>query len=387
MPLQQRYIAHFDLDSFFVSVEVLNNPSLTGKPVIVGGSRERGVVTAASYEVRKYGVHSAMPMGKAMQLCPQAIVIKGTYGEYSRYSKMVTDIIAARAPLYQKASVDEFYIDLTGMDVFFDVFQWTINLRQEIIDTTRLPISFGLAANKLVAKIATDEAKPNGYLFVQPGFEKDFLSALTVNKIPGVGKQTHFQLQALGITYIRDILLFSPEKLEEELGKWGADLWLKAQGIYEGEVNNERDAKSVSTENTFHEFTDNQDFLLSEIVRMSEKVAYELRQDEKLAGCVTVKIRYSNFETVSRQTSLNITFQDDEIIPVAKQLFHLLYDAKRQVRLLGVRLSNLSSHAMQGNLFDDAVKKTNLYKAIDAVKNKWGNPSLQKGRSLKKDKQ
>ena len=386
MPLQQRYIAHFDLDSFFVSVEVLNNPSLTGKPVIVGGSRERGVVTAASYEVRKYGVHSAMPMGKAMQLCPQAIVIKGTYGEYSRYSKMVTDIIAARAPLYQKASVDEFYIDLTGMDVFFDVFQWTINLRREIIDTTKLPISFGLAANKLVAKIATDEAKPNGYLFVQPGFEKDFLSALTVNKIPGVGKQTHFQLQALGITYIRDILLFSPEKLEEKLGKWGADLWMKAQGIYEGEVNNERDAKSVSTENTFHEFTDNQDFLLSEIVRMSEKVAYELRQDEKLAGCVTVKIRYSNFETVSRQTSLNITFQDDEIIPVAKQLFHLLYDAKRQVRLLGVRLSNLSSHAMQGNLFDDAVKKTNLYKAIDAVKNKWGNPSLQKGRSLKKDK-
>ena len=386
MPLQQRYIAHFDLDSFFVSVEVLNNPSLTGKPVIVGGSRERGVVTAASYEVRKYGVHSAMPMGKAMQLCPQAIVIKGTYGEYSRYSKMVTDIIAARAPLYQKASVDEFYIDLTGMDVFFDVFQWTINLRQEIIDTTRLPISFGLAANKLVAKIATDEAKPNGYLFVQPGFEKDFLSALTVNKIPGVGKQTHFQLQALGIVYIRDVLLFSPEKLEEKLGKWGADLWMKAQGIYEGEVNNERDAKSVSTENTFHEFTDNQDFLLSEIVRMSEKVAYELRQDEKLAGCVTVKIRYSNFETVSRQTSLNITFQDDEIIPVAKQLFHLLYDAKRQVRLLGVRLSNLSSHAMQGNLFDDAVKKTNLYKAIDAVKNKWGNPSLQKGRSLKKDK-
>lgn len=386
MPSQQRYVAHFDLDSFFVSVEILKNPSLKGKTVIVGGSRERGVVTAASYEARKFGVHSAMPMGKAMQLCPHAIVIKGTYSEYSRYSKIVTDIIAARAPLYQKASVDEFYVDLTGMDIFFDVYQWTINLRQEIIDTTKLPISFGLAVNKLVAKIATDEAKPNGYLFIQPGCEKDFLGALTVNKIPGVGKQTNFHLQSLGITYIRDILLFSPEKLEEKLGKWGADLWLKAQGIYEGEVSNEREAKSISTENTFHEFTGNQDFLLSEIVRMTEKVAYELRQDEKLAGCVTVKIRYSNFETVSRQTSINTTFLDDEFIPVAKQLFHLLYDKNRQVRLLGVRLSDLSANAMQGNLFDDAAKKNNLYKAIDAVKNKWGNPSLQKGRSLKKDK-
>ena len=383
MPEQQRYIAHFDLDSFFVSVEVLNNPSLKGKPVIVGGSRERGVVSAASYEARKFGVHSAMPMGKAMQLCPQATVIKGTYGEYSRFSKMVTDMIALRAPLYQKASIDEFYIDLTGMDTFFDVYQWTINLRQEIIDKTGLPISFGLAANKLVAKIATDEAKPNGYLFVRPGFEQEFLGALTVNKIPGVGKQTYFQLQSFGIHYIKDILNFKPEELEEKFGKYGPELWLKAQGIYEGEVNNEREAKSISTENTFHESTTNQEFLLSEIVRMTEKVAYELRQDEKLAGCITVKIRYSNFETISKQTSISKTFSDDEMIPVAKQLFHLLYNDKRQVRLIGVRLSDLSSQAMQGNLFTDAEKKNNLYKAIDSVKNKYGNPSLQKGRSVK----
>ncbi len=384
MPAQQRYIAHFDLDSFFVSVEVLNNPSLKGKPVIVGGSRERGVVSAASYEARKYGIHSAMPMGKAMQLCPQAIVVKGTYGEYSRYSKMVTDIIAARAPLYQKASVDEFYIDLTGMDAFFDVYQWTIRLRQEIIDTTHLPISFGLASNKLVAKIATDEAKPNGYLFIQPGLEKDFLAALPVNKIPGVGRQTHLQLQKMGIQYIRDILQFSPENLEEKLGKYGADLWYKAQGIYDGEVHTDREAKSISTENTFHEFTDNQEFLLSEIVRMTEKVAFELRQDEKLTGCIAVKIRYNNFETISKQTTISNTFQDDALIPVARQLFSLLYNEKRLVRLIGVRLSDLSSQAMQGNLFDDADKKHSLYKAIDSVKSKYGNPLLQKGRSLKR---
>ena len=386
MPEQQRYIAHFDLDSFFVSVEILNDPALKGKPVIVGGSRERGVVSAASYEARKYGVHSAMPMVKATQLCPQAVIVKGTYSEYSRYSKWVTDIIASRAPLFQKASVDEFYIDLTGMDAHFDVYQWTIDLRQEIIDKTKLPISFGLATNKLVAKIATDEAKPNGYLFIFPGGEKDFLGTLTVNKIPGVGKQTYLQLQRLGIHYIRDILQFTPDDLEQKLGKYGVDLWRKAQGLSDGEVSNEHEAKSISTEHTFHEFTDSKDFLLSEIVRMTEKVAYELRQDEKVAGCIAVKIRYSNFETVSRQTSINATFQDDELIPVAKQLFHLLYNDKRQVRLLGVRLSDLTSNAVQGNLFNDADKKNNLYKAIDSVKNKYGNPSLQRGRSLKKNK-
>ena len=384
MPQQQKYIAHFDLDSFFVSVEIKNNPALKGKPVIVGGSRERGVVSAASYEARKFGVHSAMPMVKALQLCPAAILVRGTYADYSRYSKEVTDIIAAKAPLFQKASIDEFFLDLTGMDTFFDVFGWTIRLRQEIIEKTGLPISFGLASNKLVAKIATDEAKPNGYLFVQPGFEKDFLSALPVNKIPGVGKQTFLQLQSLGIQYIRDILLFTPQDLEEKLGKFGADLWLKAQGIYEGEVNNEHEAKSISTEHTFEEATADREFLLSEIARMTEKVAYELRKEEKLAGCIAVKMRYSNFETVSRQTAISSTFLDDELIPVATQLFQRLYNQERLVRLIGVRLSDLSAKAMQGNLFNDTEKKNNLYKAIDSVKNKYGNPSLQKGRSLKK---
>ena len=202
----QRYIAHFDLDSFFVSVEVLNDPSLKGKPVIVGGSRERGVVAACSYEARKFGVHSAMPMKKAMQLCPQALLVRGTRGEYSRFSRWVTEIIAAKAPLFEKASIDEFYIDLTGMDKFFDPFKWTIDLREEIINKTKLPISFGLASNKLIAKIATDEAKPNGYLFIQHGKEKEFLAPLPVKKIPGVGNHTLSVLNEMGIEFIGDIL-------------------------------------------------------------------------------------------------------------------------------------------------------------------------------------
>src|ERR1700712_3580221 len=217
MSQPQRYIAHFDLDSFFVSVEVLQNPALKDKPVIVGGSRERGVAAAASYAARKYGVHSAMPIAKALQLCPDAIVVKGTRGAYSHYSGWVTEIIAAKAPLFQKASIDEFYIDLTGMDKFFDVYQWTIDLRQEIIDKTKLPISFGLASNKLIAKIATDEAKPNGYIFVQPGMEKEFLAPLPVNKIPGVGESTFTTLKEMGIRLIGDILTKTPGEMEERL--------------------------------------------------------------------------------------------------------------------------------------------------------------------------
>lgn len=383
----QRYIAHLDLDSFFVSVEVLNNPELKGKPVIVGGSRERGVVAACSYEARKFGIHSAMPMKKAMQLCPGAILVRGTRGEYSRFSRWVTEIIAAKAPLFEKASVDEFYLDLTGMDTYFDPYQWTIDLRQEIIDKTKLPISFGLASNKLVAKIATDEAKPNGYIFVQPGMEQAFLAPLPVNKIPGVGTHTFISLKEMDIKFIGDILKKSQEEMEERLGKWGFDLWNKAHGIHFSEVHPWHEAKSISTENTFDESKTDMEFLLSELVRMTEKIAFELRQDEKLAGCIAVKIRYPDFETTSRQTTINYTFRDDELIPVAIDLFHKLYRKGKAIRLLGVRLSELTNHAVQGSLFDDGQKKNNLYKAIDDVKNKFGKDLLQKARTLRKNKE
>lgn len=378
----QRYIAHFDLDSFFVSVEVLNDPSLKGKPVIVGGSRERGVVTSCSYEARKFGVHSAMPMNRAMKLCPHAIVVRGTRGEYSRYSRWVTDIIAAKAPLFEKASIDEFYLDLTGMDRFFDPYQWTIDLRSEIIEKTQLPISFGLATNKMIAKIATDEAKPNGYLFVQPGMEKQFLAPLPVNKFPGVGEHTFLTLKSMGIHTIRDLANTPVAVLEKKLGKYGADLWQKSQGRHFGEVHAYHEAKSISTENTFEENITDEERLLSELVRMTEKVAFELRQDEKLTGCIAVKVRYPDFETNSRQTTIDYTLRDDELIPVAIDLFHKLYRKGQPVRLLGVRLSELTQHPVQASLFDDAEKKNKLYKAIDDVKNTFGKTSLKKARTL-----
>lgn len=382
MQQSQRYITHFDLDSFFVSVEALKNPELKGKAVIVGGHNERGVVAACSYEARKFGIHSAMPMKKAMQLCPHAIVLSGSRGDYSKYSRWVTEIIASKAPLFEKASIDEFYLDLTGMDKYFDPYKWSIDLRQHIIDTTQLPISFGLASNKMIAKIATNEAKPNGYLQVMPGHEKEFLSSLKVSKIPGVGQQTQQTLASLGITYIRDIETAGLRLLEQSLGNYGAELWNKSQGLHEGAVVQYHEAKSISTENTFEANTNDTVFLMAELVRMIDKISYELRKEEKLAGCISVKMRYADFTTFSKQTTIDYTLRDDEMIPVAKDLFYKLYDINKPVRLLGVRLSELTNHPVQTSLFDDAQKKSNLYKAIDDVKDKFGKTALKKARTV-----
>ncbi|MEO6219572.1 MAG: DNA polymerase IV [Ginsengibacter sp.] len=373
---QSNIMAHFDLDSFFVSVELLRDPSLKGKAVIVGGSPERGIVTTCSYEARKFGVHSAMPMKTAMRLCPHAIVVKGTYADYGRYSKWVTQIIASKAPLFEKASIDEFYIDLSGMDKFFNPLQWTIDLRNLITSETGLPISFGIAKNKMVAKMATNEAKPNGFLQVLAGKEKDFLAPLEVNKIPGVGEQTNQVLIYNGFKFIRDIHNTTPEKIEKLLGKWGHDLWNKAQGIHSSTISGYHEAKSISTENTFEENITEVNTLMMEIVRMTEKIAFELRKDEKLTGCITVKIRYPDFETTSRQVSIPYTSADDEMIPVAKDLFHKLYKKGKPVRLLGVRLSDLSGDAVQTNLFQNTERKNVLYKAIDDVKNRFGKTSV-----------
>ncbi|HSB93059.1 MAG TPA: DNA polymerase IV [Flavitalea sp.] len=373
-----RIIAHFDLDAFFVSVECLLDPSLKGLPLLVGGHSERGVVAACSYEARKFGIHSAMSMKQAMRLCPHATVVGGQRGEYSKYSRIVTNIIGSKAPLMEKASIDEFYIELTGMERFFDPYQWTIDLRQQVIQETGLPISFAMASNKMVAKIATDEAKPNGYIQVPAGMEQAFLAPLKVNKIPGVGSQTHLVLQSMGINTIRDLSLHPLEDLGERLGKWGLELHRKSLGLHDGEVIPYQEAKSVSTENTFESDVTDLDFIMNELVRMTEKIAFELRQDNKMAGCIAVKLKYGDFETTTRQTTISYTFYDDELIPVAKELFHKLYKKGKAIRLLGVRLTELTNEAVQTNLFSNAGKKTELYKAIDDLKNRFGKGSITK---------
>ena len=382
MPAPQRHIAHLDLDAFFVEVECLHDPSLRGKALVVGGSRDRGVVTTCSYEARRFGVRSAMPMAKAVQLCPHATVLPGSRGEYSRYSRWVTDIIASRAPLFEKASIDEFYIDLTGMDRFHDPMEWTLDLRRRITDETGLPISFGLASNKMVAKIATGEAKPNGYLRVLPGHEAAFLSPLPVGAIPGVGGHTERALHELGISTIGDLALYPTDFLTNRMGPSAHSLQRRARGEHEGEVEPWQEAKSVSTEHTFPENIGDPAVLHAELVRMTEKVAWQLREQDRMTGCLTVKIRYPDFETVSRQSSIPYTCYDDELIPVAHGLFRQLHRPGQKVRLLGVRLSELTSGARQSNLFSDEERKSQLYRAIDSVKDRFGKDALMRGGSI-----
>jgi DNA polymerase IV len=381
---QQNHIAHFDLDAFFVSVELLKRPDLKGKPLIVGGDGQRGIVAACSYEARKFGIESAMPSVMAKRLCPHAIFIKGSHGEYSKYSRMVTDIIAGAVPLFEKASIDEFYIDLTGMEKFFGVSKYTAELRRKITQETGLPISSGLSANKMVSKMATNEAKPNGFLEIPHGKETAFLWPLTVDKIPMVGKQTQQQLYALGIRSIQQLANTPAETLEAQFGKWGLKLWEKANGIYYSKVEPYSEQKSISHENTFGEDSCDLTFLHAELVKLSEETAYDLRQEEKLTGCVTVKIRYADFTTVSKQEVINYTALDNQLLLKVKDLFGKLYRSGEKVRLLGVRFSHLVPMTLQMNLFDDTAEKLQLFKTVDSIKNLYGSNAVQKATGLKK---
>ena len=384
METKQHHIAHFDLDSFFVSVEIINDPSLKGKPVLVGGY-ERGVVAACSYEARKFGIHSAMPMKKAMQLCPHAIITNSSRSEYSKYSRWVTDIIASKVPNFEKASIDEFYVDLTGMQKFFGVSKYTRELRQQIMKETGLPISCGLSSARFISKMATNEAKPNGFLEIPHGKEKEFLWPLSISKINGVGKQTEQTLKDLGLYTIEDIAKTPLEVMERYVGKWGESLWQKAQGIGSVEVDNNWEQKSMSHENTFDKDYTDTEFLHSELVRLTEKTAYSLREDEMLTGCVTVKIRYNDFETTSRQETIDYTALDDQLIAKVKDLFNKSVQKGRPVRLLGVRFSQLIPFTMQMSLFDNNLEKLNLYKAVDDIKNQFGSKLVGKASSIRKD--
>ena len=383
MPELERYIAHFDLDAFFVSVELLKKPELKGKPLIVGGDGQRGIVAACSYEARKYGIQSAMPAMMAKRLCPDAIFLKGSYHEYSDYSRKVTDLIASSVPNYQKASIDEFYIDMSGLDKFFGIRRFTKNLREKIIKETGLPISYGLSTSKLVSKMATNEAKPNGYLEIPAGKETAFLWPLTVDKIPGVGKQTVIQLQSLGINTIEQLAHIPIDQLEYNFGKWGRRMWEKAHGIDDNIVERYSEQKSISHENTFHEDYNDVNLLHNELIRLCEETAFDLREEKKLTGCVTLKIRYHDFETVSRQEAIDYTALDDVLMGKVKSLFDKLYKNGKKVRLLGVRFSHLIPFNVQMNLFEQSEEKFQLYKTIDKLKTKFGHDAITKGSTVR----
>ncbi|MGZ3751013.1 MAG: DNA polymerase IV [Mucilaginibacter sp.] len=372
----KRYIVHIDLDSFFVSVERKFNPELIGKPVIIGGNAQRGVVASCSYEARKFGVRSGMSSRDAFKLCPDAISVRGNHELYSQASKQVTQIIHEMMPVYQKSSVDEFYIDLTGTDRFYDPYKLAAQLRQRIIKETELPISFGLASGKTVAKMATNRAKPNGQLFVPHGSEMQFLAPLPISAIPGLGESTASKLYAYGIEKIGDLQRVELRFLETIFGKAGRWIWERARGIDPAEIIPHSDRKSISTERTFSNNISDGRTLESVLVSMTEELTSKLRRENKLASCLAIKIRYANFETHMQQEKIALTSAEHILIPGVKNLLKRTWNNHRPVRLIGVRLSQLATGAYQINLFEDNEQQIKLYQAMDQINFKFGDKTV-----------
>ena len=379
---KSRAILHLDLDTFFVSVERLLHPELNNRPVLVGGLGDRGVVAACSYETRRYGVHSGMAMKVARQLCPAATVIKGESGTYSKYSHQVTEIIQNKVPAFEKASIDEFYADLTGMDKFFGTYRFASELRQEIIRESGLPISFGLSRNKVVSKIATGEAKPNNQILIESGAERSFLAPLSVRKIPMIGSKTFQTLLGLGVREIKTIQEMPVEMMESVLGKNGRTIWKRAHGIDEVPIIPFHERKSISAERTFHKDTIDMVQLNATLTAMTESLAYQLRRGDKLTSNISVKIRYSDFNTYTKQASIPYTSADHILIPKIWELFRQLYNRRLLIRLVGVKFTGLVGGHYQINLFDDSQEMLDLYNSIDRIRNRFGEDSVMRASTI-----
>jgi len=375
-----RQVAHMDLDTFFVSVERLENSSLFGKPVIIGGFSDRGVVASCSYEARRFGVHSAMPGKLARRLCPQAIWIRGDMDKYSRYSHTVTEIIEEAAPLVEKASVDEHYIDVSGLDKFFGTQRWMHQLRARIIAETGLPISFGLSVNKTVSKIATGEAKPNGEKMVQQGLVQPFLYPLSIRKIPGIGEKSYHTLRDMGIVYIETLANMPQELLGKVMGENGKHIWEKANGIDTRPVEPYHEQKSIGAERTFEIDTTDMKFLHQTLAKMVQDVCFDMRKQNKLCATVTVKIRYSDFQTHTMQKRVPYTAYDHVILDAAKELLAKVYDRRLLVRLIGIKVSNLVQGSQQIDLFEDSEELVKLYQALDTIKFWYGKDAVGRGK-------
>lgn len=373
-----RQIIHLDLDTFFVSCERLLDRKLQKLPVLIGGTSDRGVVASCSYETREYGVHSGMPMRMARLLCPEAVVIRGNSGVYSKFSDMVTDIIRESSPVFEKSSIDEFYIDATGMDRFFGCYKWAQELRERIIDETHLPISFALSINKTVSKVGTSESKPNGYTNIPDGFEKSYLAPLSVKKIPMVGTQTYHLLRSMGIEKVKTVQEMPVELMESIMGKNGISLWRKAQGVDNSPVEPWSERKSISSERTFDQDSTDIAKMKSILVAMAESLAYQLRSENKLTACVTIKIRYSDFQTYSKQCMIPYTSLDRTLITTTLNLFDSLYQRRVLIRLIGVRFSHLVGGSYQIRLFEDSEKLVRLYQSMDSIRKRFGQQAVKR---------
>ncbi len=374
----KRTIIHLDLDTFFVSCERLINPELVGRPILLGGVTERGIVSSCSYEARSMGVYANMPMKLARQICPEAVIIKGNSGIYSKFSNMVTDIIKEEAPLFEKSSMDEFYLDATGMDQFFGVYQWATELRKRIIDETNLPISLGLSTNKTVSKIGTGEAKPNGYIKIDQGDEIQFLAPLSVKKIPMVGEKTAYDLHQMGVHKIETIQKMPIKLMQSAFGENGKTIWKKANGIDSRPVLPYNEQKSISIERTFEKDTIDLKKLNSLIIAMAENLAYQLRSGHKLASIVIVKIKYADLSTHSRQKRIPYSSADLTLIQTVKALFERLFERRLRIRLVSVKFGGLVNGGHQINFLENSEEICNLYQAMDKIRGKFGQDAVKR---------
>ena len=374
--MYSKAILHMDLYSFFVSVECLRNSSFIGKPLIVGGGSDRGVVSSCSYEARRFGVQSAMPMKMALRLCPDAIVLKGDMEAYSQYSTLVTEIIRQDAPIFEKSSIDEFYLDLTGMDRYVGCYQWSRELRQKVMRETGLPISFGLSVNKLVSKVGTGEAKPNGTIRIASGTERDFLAPLSTAKIPSIGKATYKKLSFMGVRTVRTLREIPVKLLEREFGKHGNSLWKKANAIDDSPVVPYDEQKSMSSERTLQTDTTDVKKIKDMLTNMIMALAFDLRKSGKLTSCITIKIRYADFNTYTIQKRITYTAQDKVLIDFAHELFDRLYQRRQLIRLIGVRFSGLVRGCYQISLFDDTAEDIKLLQQLDKIRTRFGNKAI-----------
>jgi DNA polymerase-4 len=372
-----RQIIHMDQDAFFVSVEVRKNPELTGKPVIIGSLSDRGVVASCSYEARKFGIHSAMPARMARMLCPHGIWIRGNMDEYSKASHEITEILRENVPLIEKASIDEHYIDMTGMDKHFGTLLYAKGLRARVMKETALPISFGLSVNKTVSKMATNECKPNGELNIEKAVVQPFLNPLSIRKIPGLGEKTFIKLSDMGIKRIYELSQVHPEYMNSILGKNGIWLLQKAKGIDDSPIIPYQEQKSIGTQTTFK--NDSIDLVAINylLTSMVMELAFELRQKKKQTACITVTVRYSTREDVTKQATIPYTALDRPMIKKVKELFKQAYQKRLLIRLVGVRLSNLVNGFEQIDLYSESEEQYSLCQAMDKIRRRFGPNSIK----------
>jgi DNA polymerase-4 len=373
---EQRNIVHFDLDTFFVSVERLLNPKLIGVPVLIGGTSDRGVVASCSYEARAFGVQNGMAMKIARRLCPHAVAMRGDGSVYNQHSKVVTQILRDSVPLLEKASVDEFYVDMTGMDKVFGIKKYIVELREKVMRETRLPISMGLSLNKTVSKVATGESKPKGQMMIDLGREKTFLAPLSVRKLPMVGGETFEVLSELGIKTIGTLQAVPQTKMEKVLGKNGITIWQRAQGVDLSPVKPYYERSSLSLERTFDKDTIDFTRLLDMLTAMVEGLGFQLRAGNKMTACISVKVRYSDMQVAQKQKRIPYTSCDHILLSIATRLLTDLFSRRQLVRLVGVTLNDLVEGGHQINMLDDSIELIQLYQQMDYLKKKYHDSRL-----------